>query len=119
MATDKQNRAARRNLEHAREARSERAHGRHVPHSTQGMSTADTNRLDDAEFAFPEKRKEPLTDAAHVRDAIARFDQVESVTDDERDAAWRRIKAAARKHDVEVSEDSWRELFVGGTARKK
>ena len=83
------------------------------------LDTRDKNRLPDSVFAFPDKRKEPLTDAAHVRNAIARFDQVEGVSDDERDAAWRRIKAAARKHDVEVSEDSWRELFVGGTARKK
>jgi hypothetical protein len=119
MATEKQKQAARRNLEHAREAQSERAHGHKVPRSGQGMSKAETNRLDDSEFAFPKERKEPLTDAAHVRNAIARFDQVEGVSDDERDAAWRRIKAAARKHDVEVSEDGWRELFAGGKAHKK
>jgi hypothetical protein len=119
MATEKQKQAARRNLEHAREAQSRRAHGHDAPHAKQGMSTAETNRLDDSDFAFPKERKEPLTDAAHVRNAIARFDQVEGVSDDERDAAWRRIKAAARKHDVEVSEDSWRELFAGGKAHKK
>jgi hypothetical protein len=45
-----------------------------------------------------------------VRNAIARFDQVEGVTDAERDAAWKRIEAAAKKHGVEVSEKSWREL---------
>ena len=28
-------------------------------------------------FAFPDQQKEPLTDASHVRNAIARFDQVE------------------------------------------
>lgn len=61
-------------------------------------------------FAFPEQRKEPLEDASHVRNAIARFDQVKGVSDDERDEAWKRIKAAAKKFDVEVSEKSWREL---------
>ena len=66
--------------------------------------------LADSKFAFPEQRKEPLEDASHVRNAIARFNQVEGVSDDERDAAWKRIKAAARKHDVEVSEKSWREI---------
>jgi hypothetical protein len=62
------------------------------------------------EFAFPEQRKEPLEDASHVRNAIARFRQVEGVTDAERDAAWKRIQAAARKFGVEVSETSWREI---------
>ena len=66
--------------------------------------------LDDGKFAFPKERKEPLEDASHVRNAIARFNQVKGVSDDERDAAWKRIKAAAKKYDVEVSEDSWREI---------
>ncbi|TMD89262.1 MAG: hypothetical protein E6I76_20665 [Chloroflexi bacterium] len=75
--------------------------------------------MPEKEFAFPEQRKEPLTDAAHVRNAIARFDQVEGVTDAERDRAWKRIQAAAKKYDVEVSAGSWRELFEGGRARKR
>jgi hypothetical protein len=61
-------------------------------------------------FAFTKQRKEPLDNAAHVRNAIARFDQVEGVTDAERDAAWKRIQAAARMHGVELGEASWREL---------
>ena len=68
-------------------------------------------------FAFPKERKEPLNDASHVRNAIARFDQVEGVTDSERDEAWRRITAAAKKFGVEVSEQSWRELMKGGKGR--
>ena len=68
------------------------------------------NELDEDQFAFPKERKEPLNNASHVRNAIARFDQVEGVSDDERDAAWSRIKRAAKKHGVEVSEKSWREL---------
>lgn len=70
------------------------------------------------EFAFPDERKEPINDAAHVRNAIARFDQVEGVSDAERDRAWKRILSAARKFDVEVSADDWRELFKGGKNRK-
>jgi hypothetical protein len=70
-------------------------------------------------FAFPKERKEPLSDAGHVRNAIARFDQVEGVSDSERDAAWRRIRTAARKFGVEVSVRGWRSLMKGGkTARK-
>jgi len=66
--------------------------------------------IDSDKFAFPKERKEPIHDAEHVRNAIARFDQVKGVSDDERDAAWRRIKTAAEKHGVEVNEKSWREL---------
>ena len=68
------------------------------------------DNLDDDEFAFPDQRKEPLKDASHVRNAIARFNQVEGVSDDDRDAAWKRIKKAAKKYDVEVNEASWREI---------
>ena len=75
--------------------------------------------MPDKEFAFPDERKEPLNDAAHVRNAIARFDQVEGVSDAERDKAWKRILSAARKFDVEVSADDWRELFKGGKAHKR
>jgi len=66
--------------------------------------------LSDSKFAFPKQHKEPLEDASHVRNAIARFDQVKDVSDAERDEAWSRIKAAAKKFDVEISEKSWREL---------
>src|ERR1700729_2620986 len=114
MATDKQKEAARRNIAKAREVQSERAHGEDLPRSSEGLSTAEKDRLADAEFAFPAERKEPLTDAAHVRNAIARFDQVEGVTDEERDRAWKRIRAAAGKYDVQISENDWRELFQGG-----
>jgi hypothetical protein len=66
--------------------------------------------LSSKEFAFPEQEKEPIHDAAHVRSAIARFNQVQGVTDAERDAAWKRIKSAAHKFGIELQEESWREL---------
>jgi hypothetical protein len=119
MATERQKEAARKNLVKARRARSARAGGRSAPPSHDGLSTAEQNRLDDDEFAFPDQRKEPLTDAAHVRNAIARFDQVERVTDQERDEAWRRIQRAAGRYDVEVEARDWRDLFVGGKERKR
>jgi hypothetical protein len=119
VATTKQKQAARRNIAKARKVQSARAHGKKVPRSTTGMSTAEQNRLKDSDFAFPKERKEPLTDARHVRNAIARFDQVEGVSDAERDRAWKRILRAAKKFDVEVSEHGWRELFEGGKARKR
>jgi hypothetical protein len=81
------------------------------------MSKINEEKRDDisaGEFAFPKQRKEPLHDAAHVRNAIARFNQVEGVTDAERDEAWKRIKHAASKFNVEMNESSWRELSHSG-----
>jgi len=81
------------------------------PHTTHGqLSTAEKDDLPDSVFAFPEQRKEPLTDAAHVRNALARFDQVGDVTDADRDRAFANIKKAAEHYDVEVSEASWKDL---------
>jgi Family of unknown function (DUF6582) len=118
MATERQKEAARRNIEKAREVQSERAHGENIPRETEGLSTAEKDRLADSEFAFPRERKEPLTDARHVRNAIARFDQVEGVSDAERDQAWQRILAAAKRYDVDVSESSWRDLAHHGNDSK-
>jgi len=74
------------------------------------LSEKQRDALDDDKFAFPKERKEPLENASHVRNAIARFNQVKGVSDDERDAAWKRIKKAAKKYDVDVSEDSWLDI---------
>ena len=74
------------------------------------LTEAQRDRLDEDQFAFPKERKEPLNNATHVRNAIARFNQVEGVSDAERDEAWKRIKKAAKKFDVEVNEKSWHEL---------
>jgi hypothetical protein len=119
MATDRQKEAARENIKKARAAQSARAHGEDIPRQGEGLSTAEKDDLADSEFAFPKERKEPLTDARHVRNAIARFDQVEGVSDAERDQAWQRILAAAKRYDVKVSESSWRELAKGGNDRKR
>jgi len=62
-------------------------------------------------FAFPAKEKEPIGDAKHVRNAIARFNQVQGVSDRERDAAWKRIRAAARRYGVDVEVRGWRQLM--------
>jgi hypothetical protein len=82
------------------------------------MKAAEKDSLSDSDFAFPKERKEPLTDAGHVRNAVSRFNQVEGVSDAERDQAWKRIVSAAKKFDVEVSEGDWRELFEGGKEKK-
>lgn len=74
------------------------------------LSADERKKLDQSAFAFPKEEKEPLENASHVRNAIARFNQVEGVSDSERDAAWKRIKSAAKKFNVEVTEKSWRDV---------
>jgi cell division protein FtsX len=74
------------------------------------ITEAKRDHTADKDFAFPAERKEPIHDAAHVRNAIARFKQVQGVSDSERDAAWKRIKSAAKKHAVSLKEKDWREL---------
>jgi hypothetical protein len=54
-----------------------------------------------------------------VRNAIARFNQVKGVSDSERDEAWKRIKSAAKKFEVDVPEESWRELAHHGKREGK
>lgn len=80
------------------------------------LNEKDRDKLPKTEFAFEKQRKEPIENASHVRAAAARFDQVEGVTDKERDAAWKRIQAAAKKFHVELHESDWREL---GHKKKK
>lgn len=74
------------------------------------LDQEERNDLSGREYAFPKERKEPLEDARHVRNAVARFNQVKGVSDEERDEAWKRIEAAAKKFGVELEERSWREL---------
>jgi hypothetical protein len=64
------------------------------PHEAHGELTAKAG-LPDSVFAFPKQRKEPLTDAKHVRNAVARFDQVIDVSDEDRALAFANIKKAA------------------------
>ncbi len=79
------------------------------PHEKHGNLTTKSD-LPDSVFAFPNERKEPLTDAEHVRNAVARFDQVIGVTDEERALAFANIEKAASYYGVNLSETSWRDL---------
>jgi hypothetical protein len=80
-------------------------------HDTKGaLSTDERKHMNDGTYAFPKQRKEPLNDASHVRNAIARFDQVKDVSDEEREEAFKNIKVAAKKYGVEIKETSWRQL---------
>ena len=81
------------------------------PHTKHGeLDTSDREELPDSVFAFPQQRKEPLTDANHVQNALARFDQVKGVSDDDRALAFVNIKKAADHYGVEVAENRWQDL---------
>jgi hypothetical protein len=88
------------------------------PHEAHGQLTAKAE-LPDTVFAFPKQRKEPLTDAQHVRNAVARFDQVTDVSDDDRALAFANIERAAKHYNVDLSETSWRDLGVHPQPHRK
>jgi len=86
-------------------------------HTIRGALTEQKRiELPDSAFAFPEQRKEPLVDAKHVRNALARFDQVDGVTDGDRELAFANIRAAAEAYGIDVSEQSWRDLGKPGAS---
>ncbi len=88
------------------------------PHEKHGTLTKRSD-LPDSVYAFPKERKEPLTDARHVRNAVARFDQVTDVPEAERAQAFANIKKAAKYYEVDLSETSWHDLGVHPQAHRK
>jgi hypothetical protein len=75
------------------------------------LDAAERDELPASAFAFPAQRKEPLTSASHVRDALARFDQVQDVTDADRALAFENIRRAAAYFGVDMTEQSWPDLM--------
>src|ERR1700757_4880984 len=88
------------------------------PYEEHGELSMRSN-LPDTVFAFPRQRKEPMTDAQHVRNAVARFDQVTDVSDEDRALAFANIEKAARHYNVELSETSWHELGAHPQQRRQ
>ena len=88
------------------------------PHEKHGKLTMRSD-LPSSVYAFPKQRKEPMTDAKHVRNAVARFDQVTDASDDDRALAFANIKKAARHYGVELGESGWRDLGVHPQTNRK
>lgn len=88
------------------------------PHEKHGRLTKQSD-LPESVFAFPKQRKEPLTDARHVRNAVARLDQVTGVDDDDRALAFANIKKAAVFYGVRITETSWKDLGVKPQRNRK
>ena len=81
------------------------------------LDAAQVKALPESAFAFPRSRKEPMTDASHVRSALARFNQVADASDADRDLAFSNIRKAAKYYNIEMAETDWREL--GATGKSK
>jgi len=81
------------------------------PHEKSGRLTSQSD-LPDSVYAFPKQRKEPLTDARHVRNAIARLDQVEDVTAADRELAFANIKKAADHYGIALAEASAKDVGI-------
>ena len=88
------------------------------PYEEHGRLTTRSN-LPDTVFAFPRQRKEPLTDAQHVRNAVARFDQVMDVSEEDRALAFANIEKAAQYYNVDLSETNWHQLGVHPQRHRK
>jgi pyruvate/2-oxoglutarate dehydrogenase complex dihydrolipoamide acyltransferase (E2) component len=88
------------------------------PHEKHGRLTMQSD-LPSSVFAFPKQRKEPLTDARHVRNAVARMDQVMGVSNADRSLAFANIRKAARHYGIDLSESSWQDLGVHPQPRRK
>jgi hypothetical protein len=73
------------------------------PHEKHGELTTRSD-LPDSVFAFPKERKEPLTDAKHVRN------QTTGVSDADRELPFANIKKAAAHYGVEMTEENWTQL---------
>ena len=86
--------------------------------SAHALTTGQRNDIAGDTFAFPKERKEPLNNASHVRNAIARFDQVKGVSPAEKKAAFSKIKKAAKKFDVDMTASSATSLAKKGPSKK-
>lgn len=70
------------------------------------LDTAARDRLHDRSFAYIDsdgERHLPINDETHIRNAAARFDQTDFERASDRHQAARRIVAAAKRHDIELS----------------
>ncbi len=72
------------------------------------LKTKDREKLDKDQFAYVDKEGGehlPIPDEAHVRNAIARFDQTNFQSDTAKAEARHNVLAAAKRHGIEVSDD--------------
>jgi len=71
------------------------------------LDAAKETHLPNSVHAILNKRKGPMMNASHFRNAIARFEQVKGITEHEREQAFATIKAAAKHYGIEITEADW------------
>ena len=67
------------------------------------------DRLRSSQFAYVDRKGEehlPINDESHIRNAMARFNQTDFESASAKEGARRKIVAAAKRHGIEVDEDS-------------
>jgi CMP-N-acetylneuraminic acid synthetase len=73
------------------------------------LTTRGRERIARKNFAYVDSEGEghlPIHDASHVRNAMARWNQTEFESLEAKQRARRKILRAAKKHDIEVSDDA-------------
>jgi hypothetical protein len=73
------------------------------------LSTRERDKLDRDQFAYVDRdggEHLPIHDESHVRNAISRFNQTDFQSDNARQEAAKKIVRAAKRHDIEVDDDS-------------
>ncbi len=61
------------------------------------LTTKKRNAIKDSDFAVPGKRKLPIHDCSHARNAAARLNQTHGLTSEEKRIARQRIQRAIQK----------------------
>jgi preprotein translocase subunit SecA len=72
------------------------------------LSTRERDKLDRDQFAYVDREggEHLPIDEAHIRNAISRFSQTDFQSQTAKEEAARKIVKAAKRHDIEVDEDS-------------
>jgi hypothetical protein len=86
------------------------------------LDTQARDKLRSSQFAYIDSKGGehlPINDEEHIRNAMARFNQTDFQSTTAKEQARRKILAAAKKHGIEVSEDSNVAKPVRSTRRKK
>jgi hypothetical protein len=72
------------------------------------LDTADRKKLRKRQFAYVDKEGEghlPINDESHIRNAMSRWNQTDFPSKTAKNAARRKILAAARRHGIDVSDE--------------
>ena len=72
------------------------------------LTTRQRERMKKSDFAYVDDEGEghlPIHDEEHVRNAIARWNQTHFTRAEDKEKARKKILRAAKKHDIEVSND--------------